>query len=435
MLKNLSIHNYKSLRHVELNDLPNFAVFVGANASGKSNFADALDFLGEVFRSGLAAAVRAKGGYENICFRKARRSKGGIEFSLRAEVSVPEWMLGVEADDGPGGVIRMECLYKFCFGARSYARTGEYAVIEERLTTAMGSQDDQRRFVIERVGDRVSISGSPDTVDLLLQQANPDLSKQVLVWQRDLESALRRGEIPQDDLMCRGLRIAGPALGALDELLNSCHVYRISPYVTRETGVPERWPQLGRHGENLPAAVEYLRTRDHPAYEELIAYLQYAVPTIEAVETDYVETKQLGLFFKEKGFGRRWFAQDVSDGTLQTLALFLPLVDKRVKIAVIEEPENNVHPWVVRLFVEACQMYAKGKQIFLTTHSPAVLNASTPESLFLVRRERGETSIGRCTDVYPETRRVVEELLMLLGEHWESGAIGAVPEREGLFVE
>ena len=45
MLKSLSIRNYKSLRDVRLDNVPAFCVMVGANASGKSNFADALDFL------------------------------------------------------------------------------------------------------------------------------------------------------------------------------------------------------------------------------------------------------------------------------------------------------------------------------------------------------------------------------------------------------
>jgi AAA15 family ATPase/GTPase len=68
-LRNLSIHNYKSLRHVSFAPT-NMPVLVGPNASGKTNIADAIDFLSEVYTHGLEIAVAGKGGYENTAFRK-----------------------------------------------------------------------------------------------------------------------------------------------------------------------------------------------------------------------------------------------------------------------------------------------------------------------------------------------------------------------------
>jgi len=59
VIVDLEIANYKSLKHVVLKDLPSFAVLVGANAAGKSNFVDALDFLSATLRSGLASAIAA----------------------------------------------------------------------------------------------------------------------------------------------------------------------------------------------------------------------------------------------------------------------------------------------------------------------------------------------------------------------------------------
>ena len=71
---NLSIKNYKSLRNIQLQPGP-LTVVIGANASGKSNLADFFDFLSDLYRHGLAVAVARKGGYENIAFRKVRRSR------------------------------------------------------------------------------------------------------------------------------------------------------------------------------------------------------------------------------------------------------------------------------------------------------------------------------------------------------------------------
>ncbi len=65
----LSINNYKSLRAIQIAPAE-LNVIVGANAAGKSNFADCLDFISEVYRHGLEVAVARKGGYENIAYRR-----------------------------------------------------------------------------------------------------------------------------------------------------------------------------------------------------------------------------------------------------------------------------------------------------------------------------------------------------------------------------
>src|ERR1700687_1853947 len=80
-LMRFEIRNYKSLRDVTI-EPGALSVFVGPNAAGKTNLVDALDFLGDVYRWGLEAAVSHKGGYENICYRHSRRTKAAIKFRI-----------------------------------------------------------------------------------------------------------------------------------------------------------------------------------------------------------------------------------------------------------------------------------------------------------------------------------------------------------------
>lgn len=47
-IQNLSIQNFKSIYDVRLSDIPAFAVFAGANGSGKSNFFQAVEFYKEI---------------------------------------------------------------------------------------------------------------------------------------------------------------------------------------------------------------------------------------------------------------------------------------------------------------------------------------------------------------------------------------------------
>lgn len=415
MLSELSIHNYKSIRNVHLLNLPKLGVFVGANAAGKSNLADALDFLSLVFRSGLAGAVRAKGGYENICFRRAKRSKAGLRFRLRATIPEP-----IPRPRGRKKAIAYTFIYEFAFSTTTQAIVSEYEVIFENIKVSQSINDSVAKeiFSIERQNGHIDVSGKA-----------PDRETGYLILPpRYIRDYVAKPEIAQDELLITSRLSHFPLFYLLISLLSNCGVYQISPYIARGTGIPERSAELGKHGENLPAAVNYLERFQPKAFQELLAHLSHTVPSIEGLVTGYVETKQLGLFFKEHGVGRRWFSDDVSDGTIQTVGIFLPLVDPRKEILFVEEPENSLHPWMLRHFMDSCKAHSEEKQIFITTQSVVAVNEVPLESLYMVTRSQGETSIDRCIDVNPELRQVIVEQLMGLGEYWDSGAIAGVPE-------
>ena len=416
MLVDLHIRNYKSLRDVRLHNLPAFSVMVGANASGKSNFVDALDFLSAISRSGLAAAVRAKGGYENICFRKMRRSKAGIEFDLTARLAMPS--SPPRRHVGP-----LEFRYSFGFRATTEAFATDYKVTHERLTITLPD------------------STAPD-VEVARRGEEPPLVKVsdkaargILLPPGDfLERFVKHATLPEDELLWPSRLADLSPFRRLSQFLGGCRVYQISPEMARKPGIPERSPEVGRHGENLPAAIEFLKRNRKEAFEELVSHVKHAVSTLDHIETRYVETKELGLFFKERGVGKPWYAHDVSDGTLKTVAMFLPVVDPRVTIVAIEEPENCLHPWILRHFIEVCKAHSGSKQVFLTTHSPVAVDDVPIDSLFIVRRSGGQTQIERLDTLFPEARQVIAEELFGLGQYWDSGAIGAVPESEADLV-
>src|SRR5712692_8395568 len=87
MFTEIEIQNFKSLRSVKI-PFSRLSYFCGPNASGKSNFSEALDFVSNVFRNGLQHAVAEKGGFYNMCFRRIRRTKGTIAFRILGEAKL-----------------------------------------------------------------------------------------------------------------------------------------------------------------------------------------------------------------------------------------------------------------------------------------------------------------------------------------------------------
>jgi hypothetical protein len=90
---------------------------------------------------------------------------------------------------------------------------------------------------------------------------------------------------------------------------------------------------------------------------------------------------------------------------------------------VVEEPENSVHPWILRQFLDLCQ--ESRKQILLTSHSPVLLNYVAPESIRLMAMRDHRSQIRRLVDLQDDAAALV-----LSGEvgFFDIYDAGAIPE-------
>lgn len=108
----LKIENFKSIDSLEVEGLAPFSVFVGANGAGKSNFFDALDFVGCFVRGGFEIALREHGGFENIRSKKregAASKKFGFEIECDfLEQQEVDYSLSINDLDSEPGI--KECL-------------------------------------------------------------------------------------------------------------------------------------------------------------------------------------------------------------------------------------------------------------------------------------------------------------------------------------
>ena len=205
--------------------------------------------------------------------------------------------------------------------------------------------------------------------------------------------------------------------------LGSLRVFQLSPRNCRESGVPTPNPELDRFGRNLPAVIEFLKTNSKDRYSLLLQTVKAVIPSLRDLETHYTHTKTLGLFVSEEGIARPWPAEDVSDGTIQTIALLAAIFDPRTSIVVIEEPENSIHPWAIRQFVEAARKASETKQVILTTHSPVLVNQLVPNELWIARRIKSETKLDPLLELDPSIEKSWGEGKFTLSDYLDSGAL------------
>jgi predicted ATPase len=138
---------------------------------------------------------------------------------------------------------------------------------------------------------------------------------------------------------------------------------------------------MDRYGGNLPAVVDMI-TKHHPRiWAKILDVMRQLLPGLSEIQVDYTHSRTLGLYFHEDGVGRPWTVAEVSDGTIHSLALLVAFYDPRAAMLVLEEPENSVHTWILRMLMEAAAEAAQSKQIVLTTHSESSLTPGDPMML------------------------------------------------------
>jgi len=419
-LTQLNISNYKSLKSIQLQPTE-MTVLIGANGAGKSNLASAFDFLADLYANGIDFAIAKKGGFENIAFRRQRRTKSGISFEVSVELDRREAQNATRRsfilrEVGSSQIASMTFEHKLTLRAAKQSISADYFIESESVVINIALRPQKNSaspsvvsIKVDRFAGEFSVESSDPTVseklsEYLLLIGDPSDTASIATLEESF------------------LKVFFPSIAVT---LAGISVFQFSPQISRSPGAPSPNPRLSGYGQNLPSLIDWL-SRKHPAkWASVLSSMRAIVPTLQSINTQYLHTKTLGLIFQEEGFSRPWTAEDVSDGTIQSLAILTALADPRNDLLFVEEPENSVHPWIVRQLANQLKRISRQKQVFVTTHSPVVLNLVSPEDVWVCFKINGETSLRRLDELSPE-----------LAHDWENGEgrlfelldLGIVPE-------
>ena len=429
-IREIAVHNYKSLRDTIFTP-SGLTVLTGPNGAGKSNFCDALDFIGQMYRWNLELAVARHGGYENICYRHSRRSKNPITVRISATFSNSESSRPFLQNERLEPFIGQTTLrHSLSFGTTSQRIEAPFSIENELITWTAHKSQGHPQAVLMRMERREGRIISVDFTGIhrRLMEVNPEIGRALSL---DRPAALLAAPLPSTQSMMSALEqqyyysMVFPQFGVH---LGAIRVYQITPDKSRDAGVPTPNPELERSGSNLPAILRVIREERPDQFAAMIQTMRYVMPSIEDVSVVVNTQKTLSLSFKEVGFGRHWTSEDVSDGTIRTLALLAAVFDPSVSVTAIEEPENSLHPWAIRHFVDACRRASTRKQIIITTHSPTLINHVKAGDVWIVSRPAAETTLQPLADLDPQAVAGWDEGSFTLSEYLDSGAVrDAVP--------
>lgn len=382
----LRLKNFKAFRDVEMKDIPNFCVVVGANGSGKSTLFHVFGFLKEALSSNIHAALVKLGGSRGIKEVRSRNTTGDIEIELKfretKESPLVTYSLAIgEHDDRP--VVKREVL--------KYRR---------------GSSGQPWHFLDFTRGKGFAVTNELDEVNDV----------------KDLKREKQTLKSP-DILATKGLAQFErfPAVVALGNLIENWHISdfhinRARP--EQEAGYAEH---LSSEGENLSLVTEFLYNRHRNVFDKICKKLAMRIPGIQKVKAKTTEEGRVLLRFQDGAFEDPFLARYVSDGTIKMFAYLILLYDPEPHpLLCVEEPENQLYPKLLWELAEEFRSYAhRGGQVFVSTHSPDFLNATELSEVFWLIKKDGFTQIVRAQDNEQVAAYMAEGDQM--GYLWEQG--------------
>ncbi|MDR0895927.1 MAG: ATP-binding protein [Prevotellaceae bacterium] len=369
ILKEIKLHNWKNFRDCEV-ALTERCFIVGANASGKSNFIDALRFLRDIAKQagGLQYAVEERGGITKIrCL--AARSSTNISITIElgeVDSEVKLWRYHLDFSHIGGGIRKSE------------------VIINEESVFSYTAQ----KYLLQRVKGAAEKDESED------------------------EDSLKYTYLEQPN--------ANRKFREIQQFLQEIEYLNVIPQLVRETSSSVNTSMKeDYYGRNFLNRLTKMNATTRNAYfRKINQCLQVAVPQLKELHfvKDDMGVPHLEATYEHwRAKGSKQQEMQFSDGTLRLIGFLFALLDSKGLI-LLEEPEINLHSGIVAQipgFISLIQRSRKQKtgssQVLLTTHSYELLsdNGISPDEVLLLNNTHEGTTIRKISKM-KEVKAVVD---------------------------
>jgi predicted ATPase len=392
-LKRIKIRNFKSIAYCDV-ELGPLTILVGRNGSGKSNFLDAIRFVGEILRGDLAKAIDDRGGWDGVIYQP-----NDMTATLTMQLT-----LAIHPD--------LEADYEFEIA--SEPEHAGYVVRRERL-----------QFHSSKVA---AIDGFAwDGQTLRSYSSAPNFASDMQLFGVN-EPVLKRAEYLSREFF------------DVFENLKSIRALNMNHLDFKEMRRPQNRSKvhlIDESGNRLAEVAYRIQENDPWFWERITGYLRAMTPMLRRVKAELIgDEKYVHLKFIESiaersddssipNVERALTAASMSDGTLRALATLIainpipnhPLAAhyNPVRLVGVEEPEGSLHPAAAGILMDALREAAGSKQIIVVTQSDDLLDRYDPETdrLLIAEMRDGATDIGPPN---PASREAIQEHLATPGE-------------------
>ena len=396
IIKKLKASNFRSFKDIDIT-LNKFNLIIGANASGKSNFISILNFIKNIAEYDIEDAISLLGGIEyirNIYFESENTISVEIEIELGEE----------EYSEEARGYASYDELNEIGIGYRTLGfiynlklvideNKKEFYVKEENINlnivlvkVNLGMEDFDEEIVGSgilktlRNGNNISFD-----IEILESELDPEKIKETLILKKEMlfmyKAKKNRSILKNPPFFID--------YSSVEENLKKICNYEINPKSFKNFSIITGKSELESDGSNLILILRRL-LNDKDKKNDLTTIIRNLLPFIKTISIrkfgdKYIYANVTETFSAKKSLP----ASLMSDGTINIIALIVILFFEKKPIIIIEEPESNIHPYLISKLIDLMNDVSSrlGKQIIITTHNPELVKYTKIENIFLIHRE------------------------------------------------
>lgn len=346
MWRRVSLKNYRSIEQAEVVLAP-FTVLVGANGSGKSNFADALVLATEISFD-AASAIKRRGGIGAV-------RRWGIPENEETRVTV---RVADEREDLADDYVEQS--FSLLLSPESGWRFGTEFIAQETGTPF-------KRF--ERTTEGARITDPQGHAVVTVDAIAPATSLMLYARQMLTSVELKLFQTRRLQLELAGMRVPQQVSDATE---------------------------LEVDGSNLASVLRRLKAERARDFEFVLLAMKRLIPDLKDISV--AETGRfLFVEFEQEQSGRtaKFGVSEMSDGALRALGIIVAArTMPHARSLIIEEPEVSIHPSAAAVLYEVLKDASSRGSILVTTHSPEFLDAAREEEILVCQYKGGASRIG-----------------------------------------
>jgi predicted ATPase len=367
-IESVKLKNFKAFQNVEITDIPNFCVIVGANGVGKTTFFDVFGFLKDCLTYNITKALQKRGGFKEVVSRNHERETIEIELRYRSNINKRERLVTyiLEIDN-----------------EKKYPR-----IKREILCYRRGVQGQPFHFLNFKYGKGFAIINE-ESIDKTDAKVKPNRENQSL---------------DEDILAIKGVSQFKRFIAANEfrQMIENWHVsdFHIEAARGSKDIIGGDSEHLSISGDNLQLVANEIYTKDKGKFKKILEKMKRRVPGIGDIVPESTNDGRLLLKFKDGSFKDPFIDKYVSDGTMKMFAYLVLLHDNNPHpLLCIEEPENQLYPSLMEELAEEFRDYSRrGEQVFVSTHSPDFLNALELDEVIWLIKKNGYTEIRKAKE-------------------------------------
>ena len=384
-IKSIKLSNFKSFESVNM-DLRKFNILIGANASGKSNFLSVFQFLKDICVNDLEDAISMQGGVDYIRNINSDSSKNlSIEVCIEGRYGTIKLGKHLEKE-GYLSIIPYEWIYKFSIefpGGKKYRVAEESLVVKFDVDVIEDSPKEKTKNGKKRKKKGLKFTFNRDKEGATYDVYPKDISLKI----EDIVPPV----YSKKKFLSKELSIEAPVSVfhfILNRYCSLISLYNFDPNLSKEAIAITGKNELEPEGDNLSVVLKNVLD-DKKKREKFHELIKDLIPFIEEIKVEKFGDKYLLTSLKEIYSKKKFFAPLISDGTINITALIIALYFEKKPISIIEEPERNIHPYLISKIMDMMDDVSERlkRQIIVTTHNPEVVKYVNVENILLVHRD------------------------------------------------